>query len=122
MLVDDNEADNVYHEYVLRKAGVANDIIALDSAEAAIAWLTNPDSPVVDLIYLDINMPRMSGFDFIEAYRKVASPARHIIIVMLTSSPAAEDVARADALAEISQYVTKPLTVETARDILDKYF
>lgn len=122
LIVDDNEMDNVYHEYILRKADIAQNIIAVESAEAAIAFLTNPGSPQIDLLFLDVNMPGMNGFEFVEAYEKIVSPARHVTIVMLTSSPAPEDIARARAHKEIRQYVTKPLTQVVAKELASKYF
>jgi response regulator RpfG family c-di-GMP phosphodiesterase len=122
MLVDDSEADNVFHEYILRKADVAQEIVSVESGEAALAYLLDPNSPWVDLIFLDINMPRMSGFDFVEAYEKVKSPAGHVTIVMLTSSPSPSDIARAKSFAEIRQYVCKPLTTEIAVEVVSKYF
>jgi CheY-like chemotaxis protein len=122
MLVDDNEMDNFFHEYVLRKTGIADHIISLDSGETALAYLANPASPQIDLIFLDINMPGMSGFDFVEECRQLERPAGPVIIVMLTSSPAPEDIERANAYPEIRQYVTKPLSAEVAIEIAKKYF
>jgi response regulator RpfG family c-di-GMP phosphodiesterase len=122
MLVDDNEMDNFFHEYVLRKTGIADHIVTLESGEAAVAYLANPSSPPIDLIFLDINMPGMSGFDFVEACQRLDRPAGQVIIVMLTSSPATEDIERANTYPEIRQYVTKPLSVEIAREIAEKYF
>ena len=122
MLIDDSKTDNFYHEYILRKADVAQEIVAIESADAALEYLVNPNSPEIDLIYLDVNMPRMTGFEFVEAYQKIKSPARHITIVMLPPTPSQRDIQRSQALTEIRQHVTKPLTVEAVREITNKYF
>ncbi|MEQ1516746.1 MAG: response regulator [Usitatibacteraceae bacterium] len=122
MLIDDNELDNIFHEYVLRKSGIAEDVLALESGEAALAYLEAPDSPPVDLILVDINMPGMNGFEFIEACQRLARPAKQVIIAMLTSSPSVEEVERTVGYGDVKQYVTKPLSVEMSLDIAERYF
>lgn len=121
MLIDDSKTDNFYHEYILRKADVAQEIVAIESADAALEYLANPDLPEIDLIYLDVNMPRMTGFEFVEAYQKIKSPACPITIVMLPRTPSQRDIQRSQALTEIRQHVTKPLMVKAVREITNKY-
>lgn len=123
MLIDDNEADNVYHEVVLRRAGFGGELVTHESAELALVPLrSNLHSGKPTLILLDINMPGMDGFQFVDAAADVLSTFEPVILVMLTSSTAGIDVRRAKELPVIRDYLVKPLTVDRARDILGRYF
>lgn len=123
MLIDDNEADNVFHEIILRKAGFAGELVVHESAEAALQALsaeTPPAKPT--LILLDINMPGMDGFQFVEAAAAVLTAHRSVILVMLTSSSADSDIRRAQAMPLIRDYVIKPLIVDAAKTMLERHF
>ena len=122
MLIDDNEADNVYHELVLRRAGFGGELVVHESAELALASLNSDLHPRKStLIFLDINMPGMDGFQFVDAAAAVLSEVNPIILVMLTSSTADKDIRRAKALPLIRDYLIKPLVVAKAREILARY-
>jgi CheY-like chemotaxis protein len=122
MLIDDNEMDNVYHQYVLRKAGVARDIVVMESGEAALTYLRNPQSALPNLIFLDINMPSMNGFEFVEAFGALQPVPPSLIIVMLTSSSSPEDQERARQQALIRSYLTKPLTGASVQEVVNEFF
>lgn len=119
VLVDDNEADNVYHEVVLRRAGFSGDLQVFEMAEEALEYLRAlPDGPVC-LVLLDVNMPGMDGWEFAAAAGPLLREKPTLMLVMLTSSSAPEDLARARAMPELHGIITKPLTVEAALDLLD---
>ena len=122
MLIDDNEMDNIYHQHVLRKAGVAREIIVMESGEAALAYLQQPGAALPNLIFLDINMPSMNGFEFVEAYGRLEPVPSSMIIVMLTSSSSPEDQERARRYALIKTYLTKPLTGAAVQEVVDEFF
>ena len=126
MLVDDNPDDNFFHERVIRKSDAANIVIAKQTGMEALDYLKskkdhNDTHP--DLIFLDINMPRMNGWEFLEEYNKLDKRFHsHAIVVMLTTSGNPDDRMKAELLNGVSEFKTKPLTREMLAEILEKYF
>jgi CheY-like chemotaxis protein len=118
LLVDDNEADNVYHEIVLRRAGYTGEVVVCESGEEALDYLrTHTDHPP-DLVLLDINMPGMDGFEFARSATPYLTGSATATVVMLTSSASDEDRRKAKSLAVIRGYIIKPLTEYTAGELL----
>jgi len=118
MLVDDNEADNVYNEIILRSAGYEGGLWVHESGQAALAQLKQTTFLPPCLILLDIDMPGMDGFEFAAAAAPLLSRHPTLVLVMLTSSSSAEDRQRAATMTEISSLLAKPLTVQAARALL----
>jgi CheY-like chemotaxis protein len=114
MLVDDNEADNVYHELILRAAGFTGDLWIHETGEAALEQLRGAGMRAPCLILLDINMPGMDGFEFAAAAAPLLKRHPALIVVMLTSSSSPEDYSRAIEMEQVSSYLIKPLTVSSA--------
>ena len=123
MLIDDNTDDNFFHEREIKKANHDNIVITKSSGKAALEYLNSRKEPHSDLIFLDINMPGMNGWEFLEEYSKLATELQsQAIIIMLTTSDNADDLEKAKTWSVISDYITKPLTKEMIKDITDKYF
>lgn len=126
MLIDDNESDNFYHKIVIDKADCANQVITKFSAIDALEYLNNIDETgniIPDLIFLDINMPEMNGWEFLKEYAKVCERQKKgVVVVMLTTSANPEDAEKANATSLINEFKNKPLSVEMLEEITEKYF
>ena len=129
MLIDDDKSANYLNEMVIEEAECANHVVLLHSGEDAIRYLGTSALEAQfcpELIFLDINMPGMDGWEFIEAYRGLESgscpEAYSPFVVMLTSSLNPEDEERAKKIKEISDYRHKPVTIEMIQDILEQNF
>lgn len=118
--VEDQEDQFLLVEAAFEIAGIDARLIHVNSGESSLAYLrkTGPwsDAPTPDLVLLDLNMPRASGFDVLAA-RAADESLRRIPFVVLTSSANPTDVQRAQELG-CSAYVTKPLDLfELARAV-----
>ncbi|HWI92387.1 MAG TPA: response regulator [Flavisolibacter sp.] len=128
LLIDDDEPTNFLNQIVIESSGCAEQIKTLQNGEEALAYLTHTggsseNCPPPDLIFLDINMPAMNGWEFIEKYRQLNEKCKgKVMIVMLTTSLFPEDKTRANEIPEISAFENKPLTQEKLDNILKMFF
>lgn len=114
MVVDDSACDLLFTRIMLERCGAGFEVLQMESASEALRQLQE-DWSGIGLILLDINMPRMNGWEFLEAYGALASGrAAHPTVVMLTSSPDPDDRARAQSCPLVSGYVEKPLDLMQA--------
>lgn len=120
LLVDDNESDNVFHEIMFRKAGFDGEIATFETGVDALAFLRSDPLLEPTYIFLDINMPMMNGFEVAQEAEPLIAGKPTVILVMLTSSGSPVDRERAAKMAVIKGYVTKPLTVDDARKLLEQ--
>ncbi|HET6243450.1 MAG TPA: response regulator [Bacteroidia bacterium] len=123
LLVDDNAADNYFHKIIIKEMNFTENIeVALDGEEA-LTFVKKENQIPPELIFLDINMPRMDGWDFLEAYRELSEEQKSdTIVIMLTTSLNPEDEKKAEQFAEVVGFKIKPLTVEMLTEILEQYF
>ncbi|THH38802.1 response regulator [Aliishimia ponticola] len=110
MVIDDEELDQRQYRRILSRSGLTRDIIQFTYADEALEWLLSSPDPAPDLILLDINIPRMNGFEFLAALKNAVGEPSSPVIIMLTTSLSPDDQARASAFASVRGYFHKPLT------------
>ena len=123
LLIDDNKIDNFFHERVIKKYDAAIRVTAKTSGEQALDYLLNATiDELPDLIFLDINMPGMNGWEFLQEYHKMGTERKKsMIIVMLSTSEDPEDKAMALTQGIAADYKSKPLTQQMLEEIMQKH-
>lgn len=115
LVVDDSEADHLIYKITIQKHDPSIEVLSAYDGQEALEVLENE---MPQCILLDINMPRMNGFQFLEEYSKKYSD-QHVIIAMITSSHNEDDRKRAMAFDVVQNYFNKPLTKEDFKEIVE---
>lgn len=119
LLVDDDAATNFLAELAFKNLDIADEITIASDGFVAGEWIKQNNCP--DVIFLDIRMPRMDGFDFLEILAEM-NVCKQVKVVMLTSSTRKEDKARAFSFNVVVDYIEKPLTEQIIQKIAATHF
>jgi len=130
LCVDDDSISLTISKLLLKRTGFADQIFtAIDGSDALIYFEThfaenlNPQETAPNLILLDINMPVMNGWEFLDVYiAKYAEKLPNTKVVILSSTINPEDLLRAKEYAIVAQFVSKPLSVENLTELKEDDF
>ena len=126
LLVDDDDTSNLLTSMMIAEMEISEGVDVATNGEEALSHLTSHCSKTgndegrqcPELILLDINMPIMDGFEFLEAYAKRGDICKNIPVVMLSSSNSAKDHEKASSF-NVKGYIVKPLNEEKLQQILN---
>ncbi|TVZ16119.1 response regulator [Maribacter sp. MAR_2009_72] len=124
LLIDDSDVDNFINKAIISKEKCVDSIIIKSSGMDALAYLNsvadNPDTHP-DVIFLDIRMPRMNGFEFLDEYIKLPEELKkHPQIFILSSSLDPVDSENAEKYDFIKGHLSKPLAHHNLTELLLK--
>lgn len=128
LCIDDDKITLVLCEMVIQKAKFANEVKTAANGKEGLTWFSNffndrkngikTDPPT--LIFLDLNMPVMNGWDFLEEYlMKYADRLPETKVVILSSTVNPEDFSRANRYDIVIDFINKPLTVEGLLELME---
>ncbi|MCB0738733.1 MAG: response regulator [Bacteroidetes bacterium] len=126
-LVDDDEINNFICVNIIQKIGFAQRVDSFEKGRDALDFLekTAAQTPneLPEIIFLDINMPIMNGWDFLEEYSELKAKYNlNIDLYMLSSSIYQADVDKSKSYGDVVDFVTKPLREESLNAIKEKFF
>jgi CheY-like chemotaxis protein len=115
MVIDDSKTDRFIVSYMLKKFNLADEIIEVESAKKALDYFKSAEAKTEELpqlIFLDIRMPEMDGFGFLEEYDKLPEGIKsNCIIMMLSTSLDTSDRAKAEGNHYVARFLNKPLDI-----------
>jgi CheY-like chemotaxis protein len=124
LLVDDDQIANLIHKRTMESPPLNACVVARTDGRDALSYLTgtrDADYARPDLIFLDIRMPHMDGWEFLDLYRNLPSSQKADGVVLMTavnSDPA--DRTKAGQYPEVRALISKTLTLEKIQSVLDR--
>ncbi|WP_396145716.1 response regulator [Flavobacterium sp.] len=119
VLIEDDQAMNYYHQRLFVKQDFADEVLSYHSAKEALNGIKSLQQVTLLYIFLDLNMPQMDGWHFIEELEKLKFDSNtQIKLFVLSSSVNPNDMMKAKQNSAVTDYLSKPLSIETITNII----
>ena len=118
IIIDDDEISVFLQRKLFERCGLAKNPISFNKATSAIEYLRNEDVNQHYLILLDINMPVMNGWQFLDKLKKM-NISKNVYVIMVTSSIDQTDKDKAGTYSNVLNFMEKPVTIENCTSILE---
>lgn len=118
VLIDDDQTTNALNTLIIERAELVDEIITFEQADKALEFFKEERESEY-LILLDINMPIMNGWEFLQEFSKTKQNGVHI--VLLTSSIDPTDISKAKKFELVLDFKSKPLSIEMLTNLVGQY-
>lgn len=123
LIIDDDEINNFIAKKLIDKTEFKANINTFLNGETSLSFLKtgiNNETELPDIIFLDLNMPIMNGWEFLDLYQTEVLPFinKKPIINIISSSVYNNDMLKAETYSFINKFVSKPLTVDKIKEML----
>ncbi|MBT0958744.1 response regulator [Alphaproteobacteria bacterium KMM 3653] len=120
MLLDDEKFDQLLYKRIIARSDLVDHAIGFQYPHEALEYLKDPENDPIEVLFLDINMPRMSGFEFLDRACEEIGPAfAKVVVIMLTTSLDPKDMTRAKEFDQIKAFLNKPMKVGDIQTIAE---
>lgn len=122
LIIDDSEMDLLVNQMIIKTTNFSKETITKSNGKEGLNYLyellrDNPEA-LPDLILLDINMPEMNGFEFLNEFEQDSTLLKCCKIIIISSSEDMEDLQKAAQFKSVANYLVKPLEVATLKKIV----
>lgn len=123
LLLDDNYSTNFIHKKFIAGAKCAKNVVDFQSGIDTLEYLNSTENKIPELIFIDINMPIMSAWEFLDKFNELERADKsNTVIILLTTSLSPKDEEKAANISQINGIWLKPLSEEKISAIVEKYF
>ncbi|GAA3512315.1 response regulator [Aquimarina addita] len=121
LLIDDSEATNFFNTMIVKKTNCVDEVLIARDGKEALDIIVSGNIP--DILFLDVNMPVMNGWDFLENLKKYdIGSKKPIIVLMIGAEITIDEKRKAVEVFGVHEFSEKMLTVNKVLNIVDKHF
>lgn len=120
LLVDDSKATNFFNKTILLKSDYVEEVFVATNGEEALEFIDSNNVP--EIIFLDINMPIMNGWEFLKEFHKLEMNNKAIVVLMIGAKLGSEEEVLLHKYPEVKERKEKMLTKQIIEDLVAKYF
>lgn len=121
-IIDDDDIYQLTTSILLKKTELVKKIIVFSNGLEAINFLKSEigqEDNIPDIVFLDVNMPVMDGWEFLEEFLLIKSTLpKTVVIYMVSSSVDERDVSKAKSISSLSGYIVKPISNQNIIDVI----
>ena len=119
LLIDDDDIFNFVHKRIIERIETDAEVVVINSCRSALDYLSGAGVKLPDFIFLDINMPEMNGFEFLDSAANLPEEIKSKMkVVFVTSSLNEADVVKAHSYTMVIGFQDKPLNAEVIGKLL----
>lgn len=121
LLVDDSNSTNFFNKTIIQKTDCVEEVLIATNGSNALKYLQSDTIP--EIIFLDLNMPVMNGWEFLEQHNQLSTAYKSSkIIIMIGAKLRAEEEKMLKSFPQVTEFREKMLTKEIVLEIVSKYF
>ena len=123
IILDDDPISNFLTKKVIEKSNVATDVIVFQEPTELLTGLAENKLDYPDIIFVDLNMPKVDGWQFIDLFNKIdTNETEKVNLIILSSSSNCEDIERAGNISRVKDYIIKPLTIDVMESLCQSIY